>query len=269
MKPLEPLKPLELLNPPNPSDTAPHHFPRSRNISKFVLQKSTMATPVPEQHIVQILSAEYVANNVRRFKLSRPGGYTFKPGQATEISINKDGWINERRPFTFTSLDEWDHLEFTIKIYHDHDGVTNQLGEIMPGEELILHDIFGTITYKGEGVFIAGGAGLTPFIAILRRLQKDEALGSNMLLFSNRTAQDIILKNELQVMLGQKFINTLTQETDPLYDHGKIDAGYIKSKVQDFDRYFYLCGPDPMVESLKVVLASLGVSKEKIVFEEF
>jgi ferredoxin-NADP reductase len=228
-----------------------------------------MATPVPEQHIVQILSAEYIARNVRRFKVSRPEGYTFKPGQATEISINNPTWINERRPFTFTGLEEWDHLEFTIKIYSDHDGVTNQLGEIRPGEELILHDVFGTITYKGEGVFIAGGAGLTPFIAILRRLQKEGDLGKNMLLFSNRTEQDIILKNELQVMLGNRFINTLTQENDSLYDHGKIDAGYIKSKVTDLDQYFYLCGPDPMVESLKQILSSIGVSKEKIVFEEF
>ncbi len=228
-----------------------------------------MATPVPEQHIVQILSAEYVANNVRRFKLSKPDGYTFKPGQATEISINKDGWINERRPFTFTSLEEWDHLEFTIKIYSDHDGVTNQLGEIRPGEELVLHDVFGTITYKGEGVFIAGGAGLTPFIAILRRLQKDDQLGKNTLLFSNRTVDDIILKNELQVMLGKRFYNTLTQEHDSLYDHGKIDADYIKSKVQDFDQYFYICGPDPMVDSLRQILSSLGVSKDRIVFEEF
>ncbi|MET0465052.1 MAG: FAD-binding oxidoreductase [Chitinophagaceae bacterium] len=228
-----------------------------------------MAAPVPEQHIVQILSAEYIGHNVRRFKLSKPEGYSFKAGQATEISINRDGWINERRPFTFTSLEEWDHLEFTIKIYNDHTGVTNQLGEILPGEELILHDVFGTITYRGQGVFIAGGAGLTPFIAILRRLQKDEALGNNMLLFSNRTAQDIFLKNELQVMLGKKFINTLTQETDPLYDHGKIDAEYIQSKVQDLDQYFYICGPDPMIASLRDILASLGVNKDQIVFEEF
>lgn len=228
-----------------------------------------MAIPVPEQHIVQILSAEYIAHNVRRFKLSKPDGYTFKPGQATEISINKDGWMNERRPFTFTGLEEWDHLEFTIKIYSDHDGVTNQLGEIRPGEELIVHDVFGTITYKGEGVFIAGGAGLTPFIAILRRLQKDEKLGKNVLLFSNRKEEDIILKNELQVMLGNKFFNTLTQENDPLYDHGKIDAGYIKSKVKDFDQYFYVCGPDPMVASLKDILLGLHVKAEKIVIEEF
>jgi predicted ferric reductase len=36
--------------------------------------------------------------------------------------------------------------------------------------------MFGAIEYKGEGVFIAGGAGVTPFIAILRQLQADDKL---------------------------------------------------------------------------------------------
>jgi ferredoxin-NADP reductase len=84
-------------------------------------------------------------------------------------------------------LNEWDHLEFTIKIYSDHDGVTNQLGQLKVGDELLLHDVWGAIQYKGEGTFIAGGAGVTPFIAIFRQLQKDKKLGNNKLIFSNRT----------------------------------------------------------------------------------
>ena len=76
----------------------------------------------------------------------------------------------EKRPFTFTSLPGDDHLEFTIKCYTDHDGVTNQLGQLKAGDELLLHDIWGAIHYTNEGTFIAGGAGITPFIAIFRQL---------------------------------------------------------------------------------------------------
>ena len=119
-----------------------------------------------EEHIVKILETEYVTHNVKRFKLSKPDSYKFKPGQATDIVINLPGWKEERRPFTFTGLNDWDTLEFTIKIYNDHNGVTNELGKLHAGDELILHDVFGAINYKGEGVFIAGGAGVTPFIAI-------------------------------------------------------------------------------------------------------
>ena len=72
-----------------------------------------------EEHIVKIISIEPVTHNVKHFKLEKPKDYQFIPGQATEITINKDKWKNERRPFTFTSLNEWEHLEFTIKIYSD------------------------------------------------------------------------------------------------------------------------------------------------------
>ncbi len=126
-----------------------------------------------EEQFVKILSTENLTHNVRRFTLTKPESYQFKPGQATDIVINLPEWKKERRPFTFTSLNDWDHLEFTIKIYSDHDGVTNELGKLKAGYELILHDIFGAINYKDEGVFIAGGAGVTPFIAIFRQLQKD------------------------------------------------------------------------------------------------
>ena len=222
-----------------------------------------------EEHIVKILAVEEVTHNVRRFKLTKPASYTFMPGQATEISINRPEWKEERRPFTFTSLNDWDNLEFTIKIYSDHDGVTNQLGKLQAGDELILHDVFGAIHYKGKGVFIAGGAGVTPFIAIFRQLHKGGSLAGNKLIFSNRTVKDIILKEEFETMLGSNFINTLTNDQSAGYDHRKIDEAYLREKIADLSQYFYICGPDAMVLGLAETLRKTGVSKDKIVIEEF
>jgi ferredoxin-NADP reductase len=222
-----------------------------------------------EEHIVKILAAEFVTHNVRRFTLEKPEGYKFEPGQATELSINKPDWKNERRPFTFTCLNEWPTLEFTIKIYTDHNGVTNELGKLQPGDEVILHDVWGTIHYKGPGTFIAGGAGVTPFIAILRHLHKTNQLHNSQLIFSNRTEKDIILHDEFAAMLGNRFINTLTQEKSTQYDNRKIDAAYLKEKVADFDQYFYICGPDAMVDGLEATLIGLGVPKDKVVREQF
>ena len=181
-----------------------------------------------ESHIVKILSVTPVTHNVRRFTVEKPQGYTFVPGQATEVSVNKPGWEEERRPFTFTSLTDWEHLEFTIKIYDDHQSVTHELGKLQAGDELILHDVWGTIHYKGEGVFIAGGAGVTPFIAILRDLQHKGQLGNNRLICSNKTLGDIILKEEFETMLGNHFTNTLTAQEVAGYDHHTIDENYLK-----------------------------------------
>src|SRR5262245_28192073 len=102
------------------------------------------------EHIVSILSVHPVTHNVRSFRFEKPAGYTFHPGQATEVYINKEGWKKEKRPFTFTSLNEWPYLEFTIKIYSDHKGVTNELGSVKAGDKLIIRDVWGAIAYKEE-----------------------------------------------------------------------------------------------------------------------
>jgi Flavodoxin reductases (ferredoxin-NADPH reductases) family 1 len=211
-----------------------------------------------EEHILKIRAIEPVTHNVKHFEVEKPQGYQYIPGQATEVAINKPRWKDERRPFTFTSLNDWDHLEFTIKIYSDHDGVTNQLGQLKAGDELLLHDVWGAIQYKGEGTFIAGGAGVTPFIAIFRQLQKDKNLGDNKLIFSNKAHKDIILKDEFTAMLGDNFINTLTQEEIPGYDHHKIDEEYLQNTINDFDQQFYICGPDAMVKDVQSILQKLG-----------
>src|SRR5882757_10699749 len=140
------------------------------------------------EKIAKILSIRDVTHDVRSYRVGKPEGYRFVPGQATEISIHKDKWKEERRPFTFTSLNEWPYLEFTIKSYSDHDGLTNALYHLHPGDELIIRDVWGAISYKGEGYFIAGGAGITPFIAILRQLHKEKKIQGNQLFFSNKTS---------------------------------------------------------------------------------
>src|SRR5258706_6602549 len=220
-----------------------------------------------EEHIVKILSVEPVTHNVKRFKVEKPVEYKYIPGQATEVAINRPQWEKERRPFTFTSLNEWDHLEFTIKIYTDHDGVTNQLGQLKPGDEILLHDVWGAIHYKGAGVFIAGGAGVTPFIAIFRQLQHDDELDGNTLLFSNKTHKDIILKDEFSAMLGSKFINTLTKENMPGYDYHAINEEYLRQKINNFDQQFYICGPDKMVKDIHEILKKLTGKDDLITIE--
>ena len=221
-----------------------------------------------EQHIVKVLATEPVTHNVRRIVVQRPAQYSFHSGQATEVAVNKPEWKNEKRPFTFTSLDQNENLEFTIKVYDDHHGVTEQIGKLKEGDELILHDVWGTITYDGPGYFIAGGAGVTPFISILRQLEHDNQLDDHFLLFSNRTEDDIILKGEFTRMLGDRFINTLTGDKSPAYDHRRIDKDYLKEKIHDFDQKFYVCGPKQFVKDIRRHLSELGADTEAVVFEK-
>lgn len=220
-------------------------------------------------HIVKILSVEPVTHNVKQFRIEKPEGYKFTPGQATDVSINTPELKDEKRPFTFTCLNENEYLEFTIKIYSDHDGVTNALGKLSAGDELIIGDVWGAIHYKGEGVFIAGGAGVTPFIAILRDLNMKGKLEGNKLIFSNKTTKDIILKDEFEKMLGDNFINVISDENTSEYEHGHISAEFLKKSVSNLEQYFYICGPDPMIDAIESDLKKLGIDEKYIVKEDF
>jgi ferredoxin-NADP reductase len=220
-----------------------------------------------EEHIVRILNIKQVTHNVKRFRIEKPSGYSFIPGQATDVSVNTPELKNEKRPFTFTCLNKKAYLEFTIKIYTSHKGITNELGKLKPGAELIIRDVWGAINYKGKGVFIAGGAGVTPFISILRDLQSRNEVSGNMLVFANKTKADIILENEFKKLLGKSFINILSEENRKGYFHGRINKTFLKANIIDFKKKFYVCGPQKMIDAVVKQLADLGAGKNSITLE--
>jgi glycine betaine catabolism B len=221
------------------------------------------------EHIVKILESGYISHDVKRFMVEKPPGFSFIPGQAADVSINHPDWKDKLRPFTFTSLNEWPYLEFIIKIYDDHNGVTHQLGKTNAGAELILHDVFGTIQYKESGVFIAGGAGITPFIAIFRALHEiKKLLPGNELIFSNKTADDIILKEELTKMLGPAFINVFTRQGVIGFRERRMDRNYLVDTIHDFSSHFYVCGPEVFVKEIVELLLNLGASADTVIFEK-
>jgi len=222
-----------------------------------------------EQHNVKIVSIKHATHDVLRIFTEKPRHFHFMPGQAANVSINKEGWQTKKRPLTFTSVPDQDYLEFTVKTYPSHKGVTNELLNLKTNDELILHDIFGEIKYRGEGVFIAGGAGVTPFISIIRYLYSNDQTGNNRLIFANKTKADIILEGEFKKILGNNFINILSDEKVKGYANGQITADFIKAKSGGLNKIFYICGPPPMMDSVKKQLADLNVDDSLIVMEAF
>lgn len=218
---------------------------------------------------LKIKSIDKLTHDVLQIKTHKPSGLKFKPGQATEIFINKEGWKEEGRPFTFTSLPEDEDLEFVIKTYTDHDGMTNKLLDLEVGDELLQTDVFGNIYFRGEGTFIAGGAGLTPLIAILRDRNSNASKNeNNKLIFANKTQADIILKDELENQLNENFINILSKEKTDEYAYGHIDQTFLKKHIVNLQQKFYVCGPESMVKNVVEDLKALGVDNANIIVEE-
>jgi ferredoxin-NADP reductase len=217
---------------------------------------------------VTIKEIEPLNHNVRRIVAEKPVGYSFEPGQATMVAIDKEGLREEKRPFTFTSLPIEDRLEFTIKVYPAHEGVTDAVDDLKAGDALLIEEAWGAIKFQGPGVFIAGGAGVTPMLSILREQKQERSGAVNKLIFANSTEKDLFLADELAAYVEGEFIIVFSQEAVAGAHQGRVDQAFLQDSISDFAQNFYVCGPPKMVEDVTAALKALGADSSKIVTEE-
>ncbi|NNE53845.1 MAG: flavodoxin reductase [Sulfitobacter sp.] len=209
-----------------------------------------------------------VTHDTNKFTFNKPEGLEFEPGQAAELSLNIEGFKDEGRPFTFTSQPDDHDLEFVIKSYPDHNGVTEQMANLTAGTTAQLDGPFGAITDHGPGVFLAAGAGITPFIPILRKHDREGTMDGCTLIFSNKTEEDIIMRGEWESMQNLETIFTVTDSEAEGLRHGQVDKEFLKDHVKDFDQTFYICGPGGFVDDVRAALKDLGAKADNIVTEE-
>lgn len=215
------------------------------------------------ENIIKILKIEQLTHDTKKFIVEKPKDYDFVSGQHTTLSINKSELEKQKKPFTIASSEDNPNLEFIIKIYSEREGITKKLDKLKVGDELVIEDPRGKIKYKGEGTFIAAGTGIAPFISIVKKLGKNK---NNILIYSNKTKEDIILEDELR-SLFEEVIFTLTREKREGYENGRINKEFLKEKIKDFNQNFYLCGSAKFAIELKKDLIELGVESEDIISE--
>jgi ferredoxin-NADP reductase len=221
-----------------------------------------------KRHLVKINSIQHIAHDVLQIVTEKPEQYKFLPGQGVEVSINKDVWKGEKRPFIFTSLPECDYLEFTVKAYPLSSSFSRELLQLNNLDELILHDVFGSIVYKGEGIFIAGGIGVAAFMCILRHLKEKNKMGNNKLILANKTKDEIIHAQELKNLLGKNLINVLFHENAEGCVYGRITEDFLKTHIKGTNKKVYMCGPPPMMNTIEKQLSNLGIDKNAIMVAE-
>ncbi|EAQ01711.1 putative flavodoxin reductase [Pseudooceanicola batsensis HTCC2597] len=222
-------------------------------------------------HTLTLKRIEPVTHDTNHLWFDRPEGFEFRPGQAVELALDADGWRDEKRPFTFVSLPDEEDLEFVIKSYPDHDGVTERIGRLTPGDRVIIDEPWGAITDEGPGYFIAGGAGITPFVAVLRkRLAENGHLEDCTLIFSNETERDIILRRDFERMNGLTTVFTVTGDSDPGdgVETRRIDRQFLSERIDPARGTYYICGPEPMIDDIETALRDLGVPEDRIVTED-
>lgn len=212
----------------------------------------------------KIVHKKWITHDVLRLLLEKPKSFQYTIGQAIELSIDHLETFMHFAPFTLTSKNEDYFLEIIVKIYRERNRLTSCLSELSLDSKIIISDPWDSYEYKGEGVFIAAGSGITPFIPMIRNLSKINSIGNNILIYANKEEKDIILREELSELLGNNGINVLSREITDSCKHGKIDKEFLNSYISDTNVFFYVCGPESFNDNIKGYLLDLGVDEDKI-----
>lgn len=202
-------------------------------------------------HRCKVLEVERTTPSISRLLVEKPLGFRFVPGHSIMVSIDKAELREEKHPLTFTSTNDDAHLEFYVKAYPERRSFNNFLIALQPEDFLLLSEMFGTIRYAGSGLFLAGGIGVAPFLAIVRQLAREGAAAGNTLVYSAQRHTDIIAENELRQLLGSRLRITLTQEKQEGYEYGGITRALVASLLPALPRNIHAIGSEAFVADMR------------------
>lgn len=216
--------------------------------------------------------------DVKTFQLKLERDIFYEPGQYLFLTLK----IHERdvtKVFSISSSPtETGHIDFTKKLTGSD--FSNALNLLSVGDEVAVRMPMGRFVLKEEYkkiAFLSGGIGITPIRSILKytfdlKLPKDI-----ILLYSGHDVEHLIFKDDFDRMReSDKYLEVVYVLTGKAgvvfgFESGRIDAGLIRRKIQDYaQRIFFICGPPGMVRAMREILEKeIGVAQEQIVTEDF
>lgn len=207
------------------------------------------------------------------FVFSLDKKFSFSAGQYLEWTLgykNPDSRGN-RRYFTIASSPTEENLRLGIKFYPNSSTFKKALVSSNPDSQIVASQLSGEFTLlkdlNKKLCFIAGGIGITPFRSMIKYLIDQNEKRDIILLYSNKTAKEIVYKNIFDEAFKKLEINTIYVNTDEV---GYIDETMIKKEVPDFkDRIFYISGPHSMVDAFENTLKKMGLSGNQIKVDFF
>ncbi|MCS6778967.1 MAG: 2Fe-2S iron-sulfur cluster-binding protein [Geminicoccaceae bacterium] len=158
--------------------------------------------------------------------------------------------------------------------------------KLAPGETLESLPPEGSFTFEPDParartvLALAAGSGITPVLAIATALLEREPGSNLVLLYGNRTRDDIMFKSALEDLkdrhLGRfALVHLLSREACELpILHGRIDRAHLEALLPRLAPpatidAAYICGPAGLPEEASAALRAMGVPGERIFVERF
>jgi ferredoxin-NADP reductase len=216
---------------------------------------------------VQVAEVTPVNELVTRFRfVRRDGGAmpTFSGGAHTVVEMNDDGVVR-RNPYSLMS-DPADRAGYSISVRRDDVGRGGSLfmhRKVQPGMEMVISNpvnLFALDLRARKHLLIAGGIGITPFLAQIKQLAATN--GNFELHYAVRTAALASYADTLAAEHGSR-IHVYHDDRGEAIDLNALLQG------QPLGTHLYVCGPKGMIAWVRGTASEKGWPREAVHHEEF
>jgi len=216
--------------------------------------------------------------DVKTFRFALQEDVPYDPGQYLVLTLPIGGRQVSKAFSISSSPTEKGFIQFTKKL--SGSPFSRALESLQIGQTCAVRFPMGNFTFTGQyakAAFLIGGIGITPVRSILKYATDMKLTSSLVLLYSSRTPEYLIFRNELLALQKEnnhlRVLYTLTECAENIEGclKGYIDDDLVRQEIQDYpERIFYTCGPPAMVDAMrKMLMNKLAVPEDKIITEDF
>lgn len=233
--------------------------------------------------VASIVSTKPEGGRAKAILLDVPGWPGHLAGQHLDLRLTAEDGYQAQRSYSISSAYEGKpELEITVERVDDGEVSPFLLDELRVGDRFELRGpIGGYFTWmKGDGgplLLVGGGSGVAPLMAILRARERARDTTPVRLLYSARSADELLYRAELDALAeasdGFELTYTLTRAAPERWsgERGRVGREMLARRgfpAADRPRAF-VCGPTPFVEAIADALVALGHDGSRIKTERF
>jgi ferredoxin-NADP reductase len=215
---------------------------------------------------------------VKTLALDVPGWEGHRAGQHVDVRLTAEDGYQAQRSYSIASAADAARLELTVERIDDGEVSPYLTEEARSGDRFeVRGPVGGYFVWEPEPggaiLLVGGGSGVVPLMAMVRQRAANGDDVPTRLLYSARTWDDVIYRDELEQLAGDGLdvVYTLTRaQPDGWTGYARrVDRELLAQVVPEQFALAFVCGPTPFVEAVAQTLVELGLDPARVKTERF
>src|SRR6478736_8570725 len=210
--------------------------------------------------LAEVVEVAAETSRVKTIVLDVPGWTGHRPGQHVDVRLTAEDGYQAERSYSIASTPDGIRVALTVQRLEEGEVSPYLTDELRPGEKIELRGPIGGYfvwepSERGPFMLVAGGSGIVPLMAMIRTRAAAGDDTETRLLYSSRSQDDVIYRDELERLSGNgpTVVHTLTDSQPPGWTGyaRRVDPemlAEVTPRPAERPR-FYVCGPTPFVEA--------------------